>query len=63
MKPAGANLLELKRQGGWSTWDQVERYSHALPARDRRLLPNPLERRAMLKPASVVTLKPTGTLG
>lgn len=25
------NLLELKRQGGWSTWDQVERYIMPAP--------------------------------
>lgn len=41
-----ANLLELKGKGGWSTWEQVERYSHAVPVRDRRQLSNPLERRA-----------------
>jgi integrase/recombinase XerD len=63
MRQPGANLLELKRQGGWSTWEQVERYSHAVPVRDRRQLPNPLERHTNLKPASVVPLKPTGTHG
>jgi site-specific recombinase XerD len=63
MRQPGANLLELKRQGGWSSWEQVERYSHAVPVRDRRQLPNPLERRATLRPASVVTLRPTGTHG
>jgi hypothetical protein len=34
--------LELKRQGGWQRWEQVERYSHAVPHHDRRTLPNPL---------------------
>lgn len=63
MRQPGANLLELKRQGGWSTWEQVERYSHAVPVRDRRQLPNPLERRAGLRPASLVPLRPTGTHG
>lgn len=43
MKAEGANLLELKRQGGWERWEMVERYSHAVPVRDRRSLPNPLE--------------------
>jgi integrase/recombinase XerD len=43
MKTDGANLLELKRQGGWERWEMVERYSHAIPVKDRRLLPNPLE--------------------
>lgn len=43
MRAQGANLLELKRQGGWERWEMVERYSHAVPVRDRRSLPNPLE--------------------
>lgn len=42
MRADGANLLELKRQGGWERWEMVERYSHAIPVRDRRSLPNPL---------------------
>lgn len=42
MKAEGANVLELKRQGGWERWEMVERYSHAIPVRDRRSLPNPL---------------------
>lgn len=63
MRQPGANLLELKRQGGWSTWDQVERYSHAVSVRDRSQLPNPLARRATQKLATVMTLRPTGTLG
>ena len=25
------DLLELKRQGGWSRWEQVERYRHGKP--------------------------------
>jgi integrase len=43
MKAPGANLLELKRQGGWERWEMVERYSHRIPVPDRRALPNPLE--------------------
>jgi integrase len=42
MRIPGASLLELKRQGGWQRWEQVERYSHAVPHHDRRTLPNPL---------------------
>ncbi len=42
MKAPGANLLEVKRQGGWERWEMVERYSHAIPPRDRLALPNPL---------------------
>jgi integrase len=44
MRAEGASLLELKRQGGWQRWEQVERYSHATPTRDRSALPNPLAR-------------------
>jgi len=29
MRAPNANLLELKRQGGWARWEMVERYSHA----------------------------------
>lgn len=43
MRQPGASLLELKRQGGWQRWEQVERYSHAVPHRDRRTLPNPTD--------------------
>jgi hypothetical protein len=43
MKVPEANLLELKRQGGWERWEMVERYSHRVPVRDRLALPNPLE--------------------
>lgn len=43
MKADGANLLERKRQGGWERWEMVERNSHAIPVKDRRSLPNPLE--------------------
>lgn len=43
MRVPGASLLELKRQGGWQRWEQVERYSHSVPHHDRRTLPNPLE--------------------
>ncbi len=42
MSIPGANLLELKRQGGWERWEMVERYSHHVPVRDRLALPNPL---------------------
>ncbi|MDP9275099.1 MAG: site-specific integrase [Chloroflexota bacterium] len=42
MRQAGADLLQLKRLGGWSRWEMVERYSHAIPVRDRDALPNPL---------------------
>jgi len=42
MSVPGANLLELKRQGGWERWEMVERYSHRVPVRDRLALPNPL---------------------
>jgi len=41
MRQPGASLLELKRQGGWHCWEQVERYSHAVPPQDPRTLPNP----------------------
>ena len=46
MRVPGASLLELKRQGGWQRWEQVERYSHAVPHHDRRTLPNPLQKTA-----------------
>lgn len=46
MRIPGASLLELKRQGGWRRWEQVERYSHAVPHQDRRTLPNPLQKTA-----------------
>lgn len=42
MRTPGANLLELKRQGGWERWEMVERYSHAVPMTDRSKLPNPM---------------------
>lgn len=35
------DLLELKRQGGWSRWEQVERYRHGTPL-DPRSLYDPL---------------------
>jgi len=35
--------FELKRQGGWQRWEQVERYSHAVPPQNRRTLPNPFD--------------------
>jgi integrase len=46
MRVPGASLLELKRQGGWQRWEQVERYSHAVPHHDRKTLPNPLQKTA-----------------
>jgi site-specific recombinase XerD len=46
MRVPGASLLELKRQGGWQRWEQVEQYSHALPHHDRKTLPNPLQKTA-----------------
>ncbi|TMG42109.1 MAG: phage integrase family protein [Chloroflexi bacterium] len=42
MKGPGADLLSLQRQGGWERLEMVERYSHAVPIRDRAALPNPL---------------------
>lgn len=42
MRSPGASVLELKRQGGWTRWEMVERYSHALPVKSREALPNPL---------------------
>jgi hypothetical protein len=44
MRAPNANQLELKRQGGWARWEMVERYSHAIPPRDRSALPNPLHK-------------------
>jgi integrase len=52
MRADGASLLELKRQGGWQRWEMVERYSHAVPPRDRRSLPNPLQKTALSQPPS-----------
>lgn len=42
MRGPGADLLSLQRQGGWERLEMVERYSHAVPLRDRSALPNPL---------------------
>lgn len=42
MKPPGADLLALMRQGGWKRLQMVERYSHAIPVKDRSALPNPM---------------------
>jgi integrase len=42
MKPPGADLLALMRQGGWKRFQMVERYSHAIPVKDRSALPNPM---------------------
>ena len=42
MKGPGADLLSLQRQGGWERLEMVERYSHAVPIKDRAALPNPL---------------------
>ena len=56
MRVPGASLLELKRQGGWQRWEQVERYSHAVPHHDRRTLPNPLQKSAFVQlPATRVS--------
>jgi integrase len=63
LKQPGANLLELKRQGGWSTWEQVERYSHAIPVKDRRTLPNPLERTSRSKLGSLIPIGAAGAAG
>ncbi len=53
MRAPNTNLLELKRQGGWARWEMVERYSHAIPPRDRSALPNPLHKSAFVQlPAS-----------
>jgi hypothetical protein len=42
MKQPGADLLILMRQGGWKRLPMVERYSHAIPVKDRSALPNPM---------------------
>jgi integrase len=42
MKQPGADLLTLMRQGGWKRLQMVERYSHAIPVKDRAALPNPM---------------------
>ena len=42
MKGPGADLLSLQRQGSWERLEMVERYSHAVPIKDRAALPNPL---------------------
>lgn len=52
MRAPNANLLELKRQGGWARWEMVERYSHAIPPRDRAALPNPLHKSAFVQTPS-----------
>jgi integrase len=49
MRAPNASLLELKRQGGWARWEMVERYSHAIPPRDRSALPNPLHKSAFVQ--------------
>ena len=41
-----------KRQGGWARWDMVERYSHAIPPRDRSALPNPCTKAPYVQPPS-----------
>jgi len=50
MRQPGADLLQLKRQGGWARWEMVERYSHAIPIHDRNALPNPLHEPASSQP-------------
>lgn len=52
MRQPGADLLQLKRQGGWARWEMVERYSHAIPVRDRSALPNPVQRPTSQPPVS-----------
>jgi len=42
MKQPGAGLLSLQRQGGWKRLEMVERYSHAIPIKDRSSLPIPM---------------------
>ena len=42
MKQPGADVLSLQRQGGWKRLEMVERYSHAIPIKDRSALPNPM---------------------
>jgi site-specific recombinase XerD len=42
MKQPGGDLLTLMRQGGWKRLQMVERYSHAIPVKDRSALPNPM---------------------
>ncbi len=42
MKQTGADLLSLQRQGGWKRSDMIERYSHAIPIKDRSGLSNPM---------------------
>ena len=49
MRVPGASFLELKRQGRWRRWEQVERYSHAVPHHDRKTLPNPLQKTAFVQ--------------
>ena len=48
MRQDGADLLQLKRQGGWSRWEMVERYSHSIPPKDRSALPNPVSTKVPL---------------
>jgi len=42
VKPPGADLLALMHQGSWKRLQMVERYSHAIPVKDRSVLPNPM---------------------
>jgi integrase-like protein len=51
MKQPGADLLSLQRQGGWKRLEMVERYSHAIPVKDRSALPNPMAESKVLRTA------------
>jgi integrase/recombinase XerD len=53
----GGDLLQLKRQGGWSEWEMVERYSHVVPIKDRTALPNPTKLKVRLRAAKVVAIR------
>ena len=56
----GGDLLTLKRQGGWSEWEMVERYSHATPIENRDRLPNPTRLKPGLRPVTVIPIRRVG---
>jgi len=56
----GGDLLTLKRQGGWSEWEMVERYSHATPIENRDRLPNPTRLKPGLRSATVIPIRRVG---
>jgi hypothetical protein len=56
----GGDLLTLKRQGGWSEWEMVERYSHATPIENRDRPPNPTRLKPGPRSATVI---PIGKVG